>query len=115
MTTADRSDTAASLPISAEDAEVVRRVAQLPSGLGWLLIYLGVLGLVVPGVIGFPFLIAGAAVMTPGGPARFSRWAARKRRPLVSLGLRQIVRMIDDLDRRYPPLGQPANRRNTSR
>jgi len=96
--------------MSADDLEVVRRVAHLPPDLRWLLLYLGVLGLVVPGVIGFPFLIAGGAMMTQSGPAWFSRWASRRQRPMVSLGLRQILRMIDDLERRYPPLGRSPER-----
>jgi hypothetical protein len=91
-------------PITAADTATIQKVAELPHEVGWLLVYLGVLGLVVPGVIGFPFLIAGGAVLTPGGPARFSQWAARKPRPITYIGLRQIARMIDDLDRRYPPL-----------
>ena len=56
--------------IDDRDVAVIERLADLPRDVGWLLIYLGVLGLVVPGVIGFPFLIAGGAVLTPGGPAR---------------------------------------------
>lgn len=85
----------------------LQRIAELPRDTGWLLIYLGVLGLVVPGVIGWPFLVVGGAVLVPGGPARFGRWAARKPRPLTQAGLRQMLRMMDDLDRRYPRLDRP--------
>ena len=44
----------------AEDQLVVLRIDQLPRDVGWLLVYVGVLGVVLPGIIGFPFVIAGA-------------------------------------------------------
>jgi hypothetical protein len=43
------------------------RVEQLSKEAGWLLITAGVVGLVVPGVLGTPFLLAGAVVLVPGG------------------------------------------------
>jgi hypothetical protein len=59
------------LPIRCTDdkpAEPVHlQVERLPSGAGWLLITAGVVGLIVPGVPGTPFLLAGAIVLTPGG------------------------------------------------
>ena len=71
------------------------RVEQLPKEAGWLLITAGVVGLVVPGVLGTPFLLAGALVLVPGGTKLFSRWAGH-------LGMRQIGRFLYDLERRYP-------------
>jgi hypothetical protein len=62
---------------------------------GWLLITAGVVGLVVPGVLGTPFLLAGAVVLVPGGSKLLSRWAGRS-------AMRQIGRFLDDLGRRYP-------------
>ena len=71
------------------------RVEQLPKEAGWLLITAGVVGLVVPGVLGTPFLLAGAVVLVPGGSKLLSRWAGRS-------AMRQIGRFLDDLGRRYP-------------
>jgi hypothetical protein len=71
------------------------RVERLPKEAGWLLITAGVVGLVVPGVIGTPFLLAGAVVLTPGGSKLLSRWAGHS-------AMRQIGRFLDDLERRYP-------------
>jgi hypothetical protein len=68
---------------------------QLPKDAGWLLIRAGVVGLVVPGVLGTPFLLAGAVVLTPGGSKLLSRWAGHS-------AMRQIGRFLDDLERRYP-------------
>ena len=87
-----------------EDQEMIRRIGELPREVGWLLIYVGVLGVVLPGVIGVPFLVAGAAIVSPGGPKVLARWAGRKPPRLVHAGMKQITRLMDDLDRRYPLL-----------
>ena len=71
------------------------RVEQLPKEAGWLLITAGVVGLVVPGVLGTPFLLAGVAVLAPSGPKLLSRWAGHS-------AIRQVLRFLDDLERRYP-------------
>ena len=68
------------------------RVEQLPKEAGWLLITAGVVGLVVPGVLGTPFLLAGALVLVPGGSKLLSRRSA----------MRQVGRFLYDLERRYP-------------
>jgi hypothetical protein len=70
-------------------------VEQLPKEAGWLLITAGIVGLVVPGVLGTPFLLAGAVVLAPGGTKLLSRWAGHS-------GMRQIGRFLDNLERRYP-------------
>jgi hypothetical protein len=71
------------------------RIQQLPREAGWVLITAGVVGLAVPGVLGMPFLLAGAIVLMPGGSTLLSRWAGDS-------AMRQINRFLDDLERRYP-------------
>jgi|SRR5215472_12951728 len=85
---------------SAEDASATHEltsvpVEQLPKEAGWLLITAGVVGLVVPGVLGTPFLLAGAIILAPGGSKLLSRWAGHS-------AMRQVGRFLDDLERRYP-------------
>jgi hypothetical protein len=87
---------------SPADEEALRRFVQLPKEAGWLLITAGVVGLVVPGILGTPFLLAGAAVVVPGGPRLLSRWLGRDPPKIVHSAVRQIGRFIDDLERRYP-------------
>jgi hypothetical protein len=87
---------------SATDEEAVLRFTQLPKEAGWLLIAAGVVGLAVPGIIGTPFLLAGAVVVVPGGPKLLSRWVGRNPPKIVHSAMRQIGRFIDDLERRYP-------------
>ena len=68
---------------------------RLPIDAGWLLITAGVVGLVVPGVFGIPFLLAGALVLAPGGIKLLSRLVGHS-------GMRQIGCFLDNLERRYP-------------
>jgi hypothetical protein len=93
----------------AEFERAVQRIEHFPRELGWLMIYVGVLGVVLPGIIGFPFLIAGGAVVMPGGRKWLSRWVSRKPGPFVRASLKQITRMIDDIERRYPSLPGAAS------
>jgi hypothetical protein len=85
------------------DEELMQRIEELPREAGWALVTAGVIGVFAPGIIGVPFLLAGAFVLTPGGPRMLSRWAGRKPRKFAHSALRQICRLLDDLDRRYPP------------
>jgi hypothetical protein len=87
---------------------LLKQIEDLSPGVGWLLIYVGFLGFVLPGVIGFPLILAGTAVVTPGGPQRIARWLGRKPPRFVHAGIRQISRLLDDMDRRYPPLPRPT-------
>lgn len=87
---------------AASDQEIATRLAELPREAGWLLITAGTLGVVVPGIIGTPFLVAGAVALAPGGHTLMSRWAGRNPPKLVRSAMRQMERFLDDLDRRYP-------------
>jgi uncharacterized membrane protein YbaN (DUF454 family) len=72
----------------------------LPRDVGRLLVYAGVLGVIVPGVPGVPFLVGGAAILYPGGPKLLSSWLPSR---LVRASMKLVGRFADDLDRRYPP------------
>ena len=80
---------------SSDDDDAALRIAHLPKEAGWALVTAGVIGLAVPGVVGTPFLIAGAAVLAPGGSKLLARWAPRS-------ATRQLGRFLDDLERRFP-------------
>ena len=100
----------AAVPTPAE--QTILMVEQLPREAGWLLISAGVVGMAVPGVLGTPFLLAGAVVLTPGGPRLLSRWIPSK---LVHTAMRQVSRFLDDIERRYPRSRPPRLEDNTSR
>jgi hypothetical protein len=84
------------------DEQLIRRVEELPREAGWVLVTAGVIGVIAPGIMGIPFLVVGAFILAPGGPRMLSRWAGRKPRKFAHSALRQICRLLDDLDRRYP-------------
>jgi hypothetical protein len=89
------------------DEQLILRIEKLPREAGWVLITAGVIGVIAPGIIGAPFLVAGTFVLTPGGPRWLSRWAGRKPRKFAHSALRQICRFLDDLERRYPHRSNP--------
>jgi len=93
----------------AEDQLVVLQIDQLPRDIGWLLVYVGVLGVILPGIIGFPFVIIGGAVLLPGGPKLLMRWVGRNPPRFVHASMKQISRFLDDIERRYPRLPRASS------
>jgi hypothetical protein len=84
------------------DGKPVLRLDTLTAEVGWLLVTAGVIGVIVPGIPGTPFLIVGALVITPGGTKLLSRWAGKNPPRFVKSGMKQIGRFLDDLESRYP-------------
>jgi len=78
------------------------RVEQLTTEAGWMLVTAGVVGLIVPGIAGTPFLVAGMFILLPGGPQLLSRWSTGNLPSFARFGVRLITRLLDDLERRYP-------------
>ena len=97
-------------PARAIDEQLMHRIEKLPREAGWALVTAGVIGLIAPGVVGFPFVVAGAVVLTPGGPRKLAHWASRKPRKYAHAALRQICRLVVDLERRYPRAGADTPR-----
>lgn len=89
-----------------EDEEVVERVEHLNKGVGWVLISAGVVGMVVPGVLGTPFLIMGALALWPGNRETVERWRKGHSPKAFHGAMKQINRFLDDLERRYPRAGK---------
>ena len=87
---------------TAIDEETLLRIANVPRDVGWMMVTVGVLGVILPGIIGAPFLVAGIAVLAPEGPQRLTRWVRRNPNRVVHTGLKQMGRWLDDLERRYP-------------
>jgi hypothetical protein len=84
-----------------EGVETALPIEHLPRDVGRLLVYAGVLGVIVPGVPGVPFLVGGAAILYPGGPKLVSAWLPSR---LVRASVKLVGRFADDLYRRYPAL-----------
>ena len=84
------------------DDATAQRIQKLPHDVGWLLITAGVMGLIVPGVIGTPFLALGGLMLWPRSSHRAERWLAGHSPKPFKGSMRQINRFLDDLERRYP-------------
>jgi hypothetical protein len=85
-----------------EDEAVVERVEHLNRGVGWTLISAGIIGMVMPGVLGTPFLIMGGLVLWPGNHKKVERWRQGHSPKMFHGAMKQINRFLDDLEKRYP-------------
>jgi len=92
-------------PMDPADEQVVERAEHVSRGAGWALITAGIVGLVVPGVLGTPFLILGGMALWPGNRKRIERWRQGHSPKAFHGAMKQINRFLDDLDRRYPRKG----------
>jgi len=92
-------------PLSDEEI-TIDRVAHLSRDLGWTLVTAGVVGIVMPGVLGTPFLVLGAMVLWPGNRERVERWRRGHSPKALRGAMKQINRFLDDLEKRYPRDGR---------
>ena len=84
------------------DESTVKRIEHLPRDVGWLLITAGLVGVIVPGVLGVPFLVLGGLVVMPVTSRRAERWLSGHTPKMFKGSVRQINRFLDDLEHRYP-------------
>lgn len=87
------------------DHASAERIQKLPHDIGWLLVTAGAVGMVMPGVLGTPFLVLGGLILMPATSQRAERWLAGHSPRIFKGSIRQINRFLDDLERRYPRRG----------
>lgn len=80
-----------------------RRIRRLPPEVGAVLLTVGVAGVILPGPVGMPLLLAGGLVLLPSIFGRAERWIERRFPKLHWHGMRNVDRFIDDFERRFPP------------
>lgn len=84
-------------------AEATRqRIRQLPSEVGAVLIGVGIAGLILPGPMGTPLILAGGLVLIPRVFGRVETWVQRKFPKSHRVGMKYVDRFIDDFEKRYP-------------
>lgn len=86
----------------AEDEAMARKLKDLPREVGVMLMTVGALGWVLPGIIGTPALLAGGLVLWPKRFGKIESWFERKFPDLHHKSVHQIGRYLDDLEKRYP-------------
>lgn len=100
-------------PVTAADADrpthgLDARLARAPREVGVMLVTIGALGLVLPGLVGTPALLAGGLMLWPRGFGSLNAWIGRRCPKLHRQGLEQLLRYLDDMERRYPSTPPPA-------
>jgi hypothetical protein len=93
-------------PVHTEEAELAaseaERIRALPKEVGFLLIIVGIGGLLLPGPVGTPFVIVGGVVLWPKAFGRVESMLERRFPRVHRSGMRQIARFVHDLEARYP-------------
>jgi hypothetical protein len=89
--------------VLAFDAAATRdQLYRLPTELGVMLVGLGVVGVVLPGMIGVPLIVTGGAALMPRTFAPVERWFEERFPAAYQEGLRYVDRFLRDFYKRYP-------------
>jgi hypothetical protein len=86
----------------AGDDAVHGKLKELPREVGAMLISVGVLGVVLPGMMGAPAVVAGGLVLWPEAFGKVEDWFQRRYPSLHRKGMKQVGRYLDDMARRFP-------------
>ena len=86
------------------DNSAVLRIKDLPKEFGVMLVSVGAVGVVLPGMMGAPAIIAGGLVLWPETFSGVEEWLQHRNPGLYHRGMQQLRRFLDDLERRYPDL-----------
>jgi hypothetical protein len=84
------------------DETMERKIRELPREVGVMLLSVGTLGVVLPGMMGTPALLAGGLVLWPRAFGRLETWFERRYPKLHRESMKQIGRYLSDLGKRYP-------------
>jgi hypothetical protein len=82
--------------------EETLRIQSAPKELGVLLVVAGIGGLLLPGPVGTPFLIAGGVILWPDAFSKVETCLQRRFPRFHRQGMLQMRRFVNDLERRYP-------------
>jgi hypothetical protein len=84
------------------DMAALQRIESLPKEVGVMLMSVGVLGFVLPGVVGAPAVVAGGLALWPSAFRGVESWLRRRHPEVHRRSMRQIERYLNDLERRFP-------------
>lgn len=83
-------------------AESIEMLGKLPPEMGTLLLVIGIVGVILPGPVGTPLLIAGGLVLWPKTFSGLEAWFSKKFPAPHREGVLQIKRFVSDLQTRFP-------------
>ena len=101
-TESSASNQAPSEPEAKHDDSTIERIKGLPTSIGAILMAAGVVGLILPGPIGTPLLVAGGLVLAPKAFGRLDAYIKSRYPGMRHHGVKVIERFLDDLQKRYP-------------
>jgi len=84
------------------EREMHERLQYMPREIGVLVVSIGVLGMVLPGMVGAPALLAGGLMLWPRGFRSVNGWIRRRFPRVHDNGVEQLLRYLDDMEKRYP-------------
>lgn len=82
--------------------ESAEMLGKLPPEMGTLLLVIGIVGVILPGPVGTPLLIAGGLVLWPKTFSGLETWFSKKFPAPHREGVLQIKRFVADLQMRFP-------------
>ena len=88
-----------------DDDPIYARFRKLPPEVGAVMLGAGAVGLVLPGPIGAPLLIAGGLVLMPKTFSKLGNCVHRRFPRAFEAGMKYVDRFVDDFERRFPPPG----------
>ncbi len=86
--------------------ELNERLLHMPRDVGWLMVSIGAMGVALPGIVGTPALLAGGLMLWPQGFRAVNNWVRRRFPKTHEHGVEQLIRYLDDMERRYPTQDQ---------
>ena len=82
--------------------QTIEMLGKLPPEIGMLLVISGIAGILLPGPVGTPLLIAGGVTMWPKTFQPIERWFSRRFPKVHQEGVFQIKEFVASLQRRFP-------------
>jgi hypothetical protein len=92
-------------PTEGGHRSTLEKIKHLPTPVGVLLVGLGVAGLVLPGPMGTPLIVAGGLVLAPRTFHKVEKYFERRFPKFHKTGLAIVERFVNDLEKRYPSEG----------
>lgn len=80
----------------------VEMLKDFPQEVAMLLVIAGAAGVVLPGTVGMPLLIAGGVVLWPKTFRPIEHWFSQKFPAVHRQGVIQMKEFLNDLNRRFP-------------
>lgn len=78
------------------------RLRELPKEIGVMLVSVGALGVVLPGIVGVPAVVAGGLILWPKAFGKVDGWLEKRFPKTRRDGMKQIGRFIEDFEKRFP-------------